>query len=83
VADDFLRELDAMRKKLHTVFKKLKQRKRKRPAFFNVEKFVIEGVVYRGPETKFCFVYQSCKHASVLDFKSINPGFFLFSKSAN
>ena len=50
VADNFPKEVDAIRKSLHP---KLKQaRKERKMAFFNVEKLVIEGIVYHGPETK-------------------------------
>ena len=50
VADDFPKEVDAIRKALQP---KLKQaRGEKKMAFFNVEKLVIEGIVYHGPETK-------------------------------
>ena len=52
IADDFPKEVDAIKKALHP---KLKQaREERKMAFFNVEKLVIEGSVhvYDGPETK-------------------------------
>ena len=50
VADDFPKEVDEIRKKLHPVLKKAKEQRKM--AFFNVEKLIIENAVYRGPETK-------------------------------
>ena len=50
VADDFPREVDEIRKDLQPVLKKA--RSEQKTAFFNVEKLLINGVLYRGPETK-------------------------------
>ena len=41
VSDDFLKEVDQIRKKLHPILKKAK--KDKKIAFFNVEKLIIEN----------------------------------------
>jgi len=50
IADDFPKEFEAIRKALHP---KLKQaREERKMAFFDVEKLVLEGSVYHGPETK-------------------------------
>lgn len=45
---NFPKHVDEIRKKLHPVLEKAKQEKK----FSNVEKLIIENVVYRGPETK-------------------------------
>ena len=50
VADDFPKEVDEIRKDLQPVLKKARQEKKL--AFFNVEKLIIDGRIYRGPETK-------------------------------
>lgn len=50
VADDFPKEVDKVRKDLQPVLKKAKQERKL--AFFNVEKLIIDGKIYRGPETK-------------------------------
>jgi len=50
VADDFPREVDEIRKDLQPVLRKA--RSEQKAAFFNVEKLLINGVLYRGPETK-------------------------------
>lgn len=50
VADDFPKEVDDIRKELYPVLKKAKRDHK--TAFFNVEKLIIDKVVYRGPETK-------------------------------
>ena len=50
VADDFPKEVDEIRKALYPVLKKARQEKKM--AFFNVEKLIVEGAVYHGPETK-------------------------------
>lgn len=50
VADDFPKEVDEIRKKLHPVLKKANEQRKM--AFFNVEKLIIENAVYCGPETK-------------------------------
>lgn len=50
VADDFPNEVEEIRKALYPLLKKAKQDKKK--AFFNIEKLVIDNVVYHGPESK-------------------------------
>ena len=50
VADDFPREVDEIRKDLQPVLKKA--RSEQKTAFFNVEKLLINGFLYHGPETK-------------------------------
>lgn len=50
IADDFPKEIDAIRKKLYPVMKKAK--KDQKTAFFNVDKLIIDKIVYHGPETK-------------------------------
>ena len=50
VADDFPREVDEIRKDLQPVLKKA--RSEQKTAFFNVEKLLINGVLYRGPQNK-------------------------------
>ena len=50
VSDDFPKEVSDIRKALFPVLKKAKEEKK--VAFFNVEKLIIENVVYRGPESK-------------------------------
>ena len=50
VADDFPNEVEEIRKALYPPLKKAKQDKKK--AFFNIEKLVIDNVVYHGPESK-------------------------------
>ena len=50
VADDCPREVDEIRKDPQPVLKKA--RSEQKTAFFNVEKLLINGVLYRGPETK-------------------------------
>ena len=50
IADDFPKEVEEIRKKLHPVLKTAKQQKR--VAFFKVEKLIIDGSIYRGPETE-------------------------------
>ena len=49
ISDDFPKEVEEMRKKLYPVLKAAKQEKR--TAFFKVERLVIDGSLYRGPET--------------------------------
>ena len=56
VADDFPPEVDEIRKDLQPVLKKA--RSEQKTAFFNVEKLIIDGVVYRGPETKRFPIYS-------------------------
>jgi len=50
VADDFPREVNAITKDLQPVQRKA--RSEQKTSFFNVEKLLINGVLYRGPETK-------------------------------
>ena len=50
VADDFPNEVEEIRKALYLLLKKAKQDKKK--AFFNIEKLVVDNVVYDGPESK-------------------------------
>ena len=50
VSDDFPKEVGDIRKALFPVLKKAKEEKK--AAFFNVEKLIIDNVVYRGPKTK-------------------------------
>ena len=47
VADDYPKEIDEMRKALLPVLRKAKK---KASASFNVDRFVINGQIYRGPE---------------------------------
>ena len=49
ISDDFPKEVEEMRKKLYPVLKAAKQEKR--TAFFKVERLIIDGSLYRGPET--------------------------------
>ena len=49
ISDDFLKEVDEIRKKLYPVLKAAKREKKE--AYFNVEKLLINGSLYRGPET--------------------------------
>lgn len=50
VADDFPKEIEDMRKELLPVLKKAKKQNKR--ASFNVDKLIIDGHIYRGPETK-------------------------------
>lgn len=50
ISDDFPREVDDIRKKLYPILKAAKRDKK--AAYFNVEKLIIEGSLYRGPETQ-------------------------------
>ena len=50
VADDFPQEVKEFRKELQPVLKRA--RSDQKAAFFNVEKLLINGAVYRGPKTK-------------------------------
>ena len=50
ISDDFPKEVEEIRKKLYPLLKAAKQEKR--VAYFKVEKLIIDGSVYRGPETK-------------------------------
>ncbi|CAH3120873.1 unnamed protein product [Porites lobata] len=49
-SDDFPKEIEEIHRKLYPVLKKAKQDKQK--AFFNFEKLIINGQIYRGKETK-------------------------------
>jgi len=48
--DDYPKEIDEMRKALLPVLKNAK--KHKIPAAFNVDKLIVNGKIYRGPETE-------------------------------
>ena len=50
VADDYPPEVEEIRKELQPVLKRA--RSDQKTAFFNVAKLLINGAVYRGPETK-------------------------------
>ena len=50
VADYYPKDIEQMRKALLPVLKKAKQEKKK--ASFSVDKLIVDGQVYRGPETK-------------------------------
>ena len=56
VANDFPKEIADMHKKLYPILKAAKAQKKK--AFFNVDKLIIEGQVYREKETKDLPVYR-------------------------
>ena len=49
-SDDFPKEIEEIHRKLYPVLKKAKQDKQK--AFFNFDKLIINGQIYRGKETK-------------------------------
>ena len=49
ISDDFPKEVEEMRKKLYPVLKAAKQEKH--TAFLKVERLIIDGSLYRGPET--------------------------------
>jgi len=49
VSDDFLKEDDEVRKVLYPILKAAKRRKK--AAYFNVEKLIINGAFYRGKES--------------------------------
>ena len=49
ISDDFPKEVEEMRKKLYPVLKAAKQEKR--TAFFKVERLIMDGSLYRIPET--------------------------------
>lgn len=55
ISDDFPKEIDEIRRKLYPVLKTAK--KEKKNAFFNVDKLIIEGSVYRGSETSNLSLY--------------------------
>ena len=50
IANDFPKDIEDMRKELFPVLKKAKQQNKR--ASFNVDKLIIDGHIYRGPETK-------------------------------
>lgn len=50
VADDFPKEIEDIKKQLLPVLKKAKKQNKR--ASFNVDRLIIDGHVYRGPETK-------------------------------
>ena len=49
ISDDFPKEVDEVRKSLYPILKTA--RREKKAAYFNVEKLIIEGALYRGEET--------------------------------
>jgi len=49
ISDDFPKEVDEIRRKLYPVLKAVKREKKE--AYFKVEKLIINGSLYRGPET--------------------------------
>ena len=49
-SDHFPKEIEEIHRKLYPVLKKAKQDKQK--AFFNFDKLIINGQIYRGKETK-------------------------------
>ena len=49
ISDDFSKEADEIRRKLYLVLKAAKREKKE--AYFKVEKLLINGSLYRGPET--------------------------------
>ena len=49
ISDDFPKEVDEIRRKLYPVLKAAKREKKE--AYFKVEKLLINGSLYRGPET--------------------------------
>ena len=53
VSDDFPKEVDEVRKVLYPILKAAKREKN--AAYFNVEKLIINGALYRGEETPNCF----------------------------
>ena len=89
VADDYPKEVEQIRKDLQPALKKARQEKKL--AFFNVEKLIIDGKIYRGPETNgFLFMVDSwkaefplceqdkvvsAKTFQVLEFVSVPVGF--------
>ena len=50
ISDDFPKEVEDIRKELYPMLKTAKQEKR--VAYFKVEKLIIDGSLYRGPETE-------------------------------
>ena len=50
IANDFPEEIDEIHQKLYPTLKKAKQAKQS--AYFNVDKLIINGQVYRGKETE-------------------------------
>ena len=49
ISDDFRKEVEEMRKKMYPILKTGKQEKH--TAFFKSERLIIDGSLYRGPET--------------------------------
>ena len=49
VSDDFPKEVDEVRKVLYPILKAAKREKK--AAYFNIEKLIIYGALYRGEET--------------------------------
>ena len=49
ISDDFPKEVDEIRKNLYPILKAAKREKKE--AYFKVEKLLIDGSLYRGPET--------------------------------
>ena len=49
ISNDFPKEVDDIRRKLYPVLKAAKREKKE--AYFKVEKLLINGSLYRGPET--------------------------------
>lgn len=57
ISDDFPKEVDEIRRKLYPVLKAAKREKKE--AYFKVEKLLINGSLYRGPETDLFPLYGS------------------------
>jgi len=55
ISDDFPKEVEDIRKELYAVLKTAKQEKR--VAYFKVEKLIIDGSLYHGPETEAFLLY--------------------------
>ena len=79
IANDFPKEIDAIRKKLYPVMKKAKKDQKK--AFFNVGKLIIDKIVYRGPETKEMPLYDRIMGST--QFKTIIEYYFECAPLAN
>ena len=63
ISDDFPREVEEIHKELYPVLKKAKRDQRK--AFFNFDKLIIDGQIYRGKETKKLPFYGNIMRYSV------------------
>ena len=48
ISDDFPKEIDDIHKDLYPVFRKCKKAKKK--VHFKVDKLILDGQIYRGPE---------------------------------